>query len=378
MPLILAAGAAVFLILQISSLRSARSEPSQSIGSGGSANLTYQTSHDDTVLEQIRELRKEVASLRGRQEHLQHEAQERHTRERQRGSEVKQGSKEEAGEGKPVRTPKLSHRVSRGDLVPGKHYLADYDIWSIKPATPDYNYPPKPAFHYPEDLPNFPDDVSWVQVSNQPKVYYFPTFITAAQADAIIVEASKRLSRSTVGDAGQSRVSDERTSEGCWMDDTVPAVKVLRDQIQRVTGWSRSDFEMTQVLRYQKSQKYNQHVDYMDPQIYGDSPINRERAVTFFTWLEDMDEDAGGMTVLPMANGGPPAPGYGLTCDRGLRVRPRKGAAIAFYDQKPDKSLDPYSLHGACPVLHGIKWVVPQWLWTSGRWDKKAGLHSRN
>eukprot|EP01062_Namystynia_karyoxenos_P020881 TRINITY_DN17914_c0_g1_i1.p1 TRINITY_DN17914_c0_g1~~TRINITY_DN17914_c0_g1_i1.p1 ORF type:complete len:732 (+),score=183.54 TRINITY_DN17914_c0_g1_i1:89-2197(+) len=271
---------------------------------------------------------------------------------------------------------KLSHGIKPGDIVEGKHYVADYDIFHPRPAPPDYDYGPSPVFKYIPDVPNYPADIPWILVSHQPKVFYFPRLITHEEADAIIVEASKRLSRSTVGDAGQAKVSDERTSEGCWMDDRVPAVRVLRDRIQAVSGWKRSDFEMTQVLRYKHAQRYNQHVDYIDPNLFGDQPIPRQRAATFFTWLEDMAPEDGGETVLPMANSGPPAPGYGLTCDRGLRVRPRKGAAILFYDQKPDLTLDPYSLHGACPVVRGTKWVVPQWLWTSGLWDKAHGFRS--
>eukprot|EP01062_Namystynia_karyoxenos_P001617 TRINITY_DN10552_c0_g1_i1.p1 TRINITY_DN10552_c0_g1~~TRINITY_DN10552_c0_g1_i1.p1 ORF type:complete len:385 (+),score=95.03 TRINITY_DN10552_c0_g1_i1:72-1226(+) len=279
----------------------------------------------------------------------------------------------------------VASRPGNDDIMIGKylmrrhqHYEATYDLRHLKPPPPGYEYPENPPFLYAPDVPTFPKDLPYLLVSNQPKAFYFPGLLSAAEADAIIAEGRKRMSRSQVGvDANrteQGKVSDERTSDGCWLSESNPAAHVLRERIRRITGFDENHMELTQVLRYQRNQKYNQHVDFIDPVWHQDGmEIDSQRAATFLVSLVDLPPESGGETVLPMANSGPEAPGYGLTCERGLRIRPRKGGGILLYDMHPNKRLDPYSLHGACPVISGEKWMAVQWLRVPGKWDKAHG-----
>ena len=115
--------------------------------------------------------------------------------------------------------------------------------------------------------------------------------------------------------------------------------------------------EELQVLRYDKSQKYDAHNDYFDPKMYG--PQGSNRAITVFLYLTDVE--AGGETQFPRADGKGPTWDF-ASCNRGLRVRPRKGQVALFYDMKPTGELDPYSLHGGCPVVKGQKWGGTLWL----------------
>ena len=48
----------------------------------------------------------------------------------------------------------------------------------------------------------------------------------------------------------------------------------------------------------------------------------------------------------------------------GLKVEPKLGSAVMFYNLRPDGGLEPFSLHGGCPVTSGVKWAVNQRLWT--------------
>eukprot|EP01065_Artemidia_motanka_P029308 TRINITY_DN35449_c0_g1_i1.p1 TRINITY_DN35449_c0_g1~~TRINITY_DN35449_c0_g1_i1.p1 ORF type:complete len:388 (+),score=115.00 TRINITY_DN35449_c0_g1_i1:52-1164(+) len=284
-----------------------------------------------------------------------------------------------------LREPKQSAgvvHISGGHrLVPHEDFEADYDLNFLKERPPEYQYPSSgpPPFLYPPDVPTFPSDMPYAVVSHQPTVYYFPEFITPELADAVVAEANTRLSRSQVGvdvnETEQGQVSDERTSDGCWLTERDTAAHQLREKVRAVTGFDTEHMELTQVLRYRHRQKYNQHVDFIDPEWHSEQlEINSQRAATLLVWLVDLPRGAGGETVLPMANGGPQAPGYGLTCGRGLRMKPRKGAAMLVYDMKPDKAMDPYSLHGACPVTRGTKYIAVQWLRVDGKWDKAHGL----
>ena len=48
-----------------------------------------------------------------------------------------------------------------------------------------------------------------------------------------------------------------------------------------------------------------------------------------------------------------------------MAARPKKGDALLFYSLKPDgKTADMFSLHSACPVTKGTKWVAIKWIHT--------------
>ena len=266
---------------------------------------------------------------------------------------------------------------ARKNLQPpreGVDYLADYDILHPKPAPPDYEYPANPAFLYPEEVrKNGGPDVPFFRVSNQPRAYYFPRFLSDLEADNIVEEATKRLERSgVVPTKGKNATGYDnvRTSFGCWLDNSHKSVENVRRRILAVTGFNTSQTEKLQVLRYEIGAKYESHLDYYSAhgarnQTEADEMWARKwnknwnRAATFFLYLHDTEE--GGETTLPRANGGP-SPQSMRDCTKGLRILPRKGAAVLFYDMKPNKEQDPYSLHGGCPVVKGTKWAAPQWL----------------
>ena len=53
------------------------------------------------------------------------------------------------------------------------------------------------------------------------------------------------------------------------------------------------------------------------------------------------DNLGGGGTVFPLL---------------GVGVRPRKGSVLFWYSLSHDGRRDGLSLHGGCPVVHGVKW----------------------
>ena len=56
-----------------------------------------------------------------------------------------------------------------------------------------------------------------------------------------------------------------------------------------------------------------------------------------------------------------------------LRIKPRKGAALLFYNYGPDGVLDMASPHMSCPVIKGDKWIGQFWL-LNGPLDEATGL----
>jgi len=165
------------------------------------------------------------------------------------------------------------------------------------------------------------------------------------------------------------------------------------------------DFEaadLFQVLRYDASgdgpleggrgEWYKPHVDYFqahDGYIEQDliQKNGTNRFATLFMYLSDVEE--GGHTVFPLStshagytgerlvrNGTSDTPGSidvddALYCcnttSSALRSMPKKGNAVLFYSQTPLGALDPFSLHGGCPVVKGVKWAGNIWIWNRRR-----------
>ncbi|KAJ9471473.1 putative prolyl 4-hydroxylase 9 [Diplonema papillatum] len=249
-------------------------------------------------------------------------------------------------------TPALS-RAKEGQV------RTDYDIASINAsAVPrGYEYPATPAYRYPPTL-----DRLFATVSTQPRVLFFPQILTEDEIDEILRQASSRLQRSQValtkdklGKSGASATQEARTSHSTWVN-LDGKLDGLNKRLSTIVGTTWH--EPLNVLRYEIGQHYDSHHDYFDPKYYG-SQVNN-RMATFFLYMSDTEE--GGATTIPRANNGKHPVNYKeAACHQGIQVFPRRGAGVLFYDMRPDKSLDPLSLHGACDVEKGTKWGGPVW-----------------
>ncbi|KAJ9463367.1 putative prolyl 4-hydroxylase 9 [Diplonema papillatum] len=214
-----------------------------------------------------------------------------------------------------------------------------------------------PALRYPEE-----NEKLFVTLSLKPRVLYFPRLLTDDECDLLVAIATKQLFKSKVANrqqtaANRNKLSSARTSKGSWID--LPQsgpLGIIRERLTHIV--SSQWHENLQVLKYDVGQHYDAHTDYFDPSLYGDQYSNR--ALTFFLYLNTVP--AGGETTFPRAGGlRMPVDMHSGACSSGLRVRPTKGAAVLFYNMRPDFSLDQYALHGGCDVAEGEKWAAPLW-----------------
>merc|ERR1719204_448733 len=44
-----------------------------------------------------------------------------------------------------------------------------------------------------------------------------------------------------------------------------------------------------------------------------------------------------------------------------LRVRPKRGRAVLFFNHDPAGGVDRMSMHAGCPVVRGVKWIAQRW-----------------
>lgn len=165
----------------------------------------------------------------------------------------------------------------------------------------------------------------------------------------------------------------------------------------------QSQVEGLQTLRYNLTTAYTPHLDYFETlgrPSYDSTGLGSNRFATILLYLNDLEPQDGGETVFvaaapigqtreeqpdldtvirelreesgSMANQALLEPGsweekLAAKCRIRLTVRPRRGRAILFYSQLPDGQYDPYSNHGACPVLQGSKCAANLWIWSGPR-----------
>ncbi|GAB6023810.1 hypothetical protein CHUAL_008556 [Chamberlinius hualienensis] len=174
--------------------------------------------------------------------------------------------------------------------------------------------------------------------------------------------ATPNLQRSTVvGTQGNWRVvSDTRTSQNTWLYmQTVQQHEMLMKLYKRlniITGLKADDeqsAEALQVANYGVGGHYVPHYDYLFQltpldELVGADPndlIMGDRMATLMFYLSDVSR--GGATAFPKM---------------GAAVWPKKGSAAFWFNLKQNGHGDSMTLHGACPVLHGSKWVANKWI----------------
>uniref|UniRef100_A0A7S2P0I7 Procollagen-proline 4-dioxygenase n=1 Tax=Leptocylindrus danicus TaxID=163516 RepID=A0A7S2P0I7_9STRA len=196
-------------------------------------------------------------------------------------------------------------------------------------------------------------DDSNVQLGG-PWVVTFDNFLTDAEADRMIeLGYTEGYKRST--DVGgrkfdgtyDKKVSSTRTSENAWCMSKCekdPTSIELLDRIGNVTNIYASHTENFQILKYEESQRYAQHHDYIG---HHDSLPCGPRVLTFFLYLSDVEE--GGGTRFNKLN---------------IDVVPKKGRALLWpsvINDQPNRP-DYRTHHEALPVIKGTKFAANAWL----------------
>ncbi|XP_076316484.1 prolyl 4-hydroxylase subunit alpha-1-like [Tachypleus tridentatus] len=201
--------------------------------------------------------------------------------------------------------------------------------------------------------------------SLDPYIVQFHDLMTSQEADTFQEVATPMLIRSRV--QGQNNLEDEvstvRTSKTAWLTSKDhPIVDRISRRVQYVTGLStdvnNGHCETVQTSNYGVGGHYEPHYDYL---YFGKTEEQRkfippnelevgDRIATLMFYLTDVTR--GGATVFPKV---------------GASVWPSKGSAAFWYNLKKNGSENSLTLHGACPVLYGRKWVANYWIREKGQ-----------
>ncbi|CAB1105756.1 unnamed protein product [Ectocarpus sp. CCAP 1310/34] len=237
-------------------------------------------------------------------------------------------------------------------------------------------------------------------LSHSPRVFSLYNFMDMEEADNIIEDAlgmtqeAYRLKRSSTGTKGNA-ISKTRTSDNAFVTHTKTAQALKRRifQLLGIEEYHETWADGLQVLRYNESQAYVAHFDYLESaegHDFKSEGLGTNRFATVVLYFNDVRE--GGETVFTHAPGidhhlvpdtkvpvrevlenlDLPRGGWEekllLQCRRHMVVAPKRGQAVLFYNQHPDGRKDLSSEHGACPVIEGQKWAANLWVWNGPRY----------
>ncbi|KAM7534680.1 hypothetical protein Aperf_G00000113092 [Anoplocephala perfoliata] len=164
-----------------------------------------------------------------------------------------------------------------------------------------------------------------------PPVLLFHDFVTQNEADQIIELAKPKLKRALVRNTGRGKVASFRVAKSVFFEDDLNNLtKRINRRIRMATGLNLEHGEELQVANYGLGGYYAPHYDY---------------------WRLTQVELGGG-TAFPKI---------------GLVVKPVARSMVFWFNLFHNGDGDLRSLHGACPVLSGNKWVMNKWIRSAGQ-----------
>jgi len=189
-----------------------------------------------------------------------------------------------------------------------------------------------------------------------PWVITLDDFLSPAECDRLIelgheigYERSQGQGKKLFDGSYESFENPTRTSTTAWCtddchEDLVPVA--IQQRIANLTRIPDDNSEYMQLLRYQETQFYKLHHDFIPAQL--EKPQGA-RILTVFLYLGDVD--AGGGTNFPLLYGN-------------LTVEPKRGRAVIWpsvLNSSPSQ-VDPRTIHQALAVEAGVKYSVNSWL----------------
>jgi prolyl 4-hydroxylase len=207
-----------------------------------------------------------------------------------------------------------------------------------------------------------------------PVVFLAENVINPEEANGITSTAEPRMEKSVVKlkDQDIGKASTEwRTSSTVFLPQTQGVFLNVSKRVAALTRVPREHQERgLQVLRYDAGEYYVSHHDFFDPKDYKKDQhvlglIDHGKRNRFVTALYYMSDAAGGHTIFPRADG-LPMPRTFADCEQGLKVYPKLGSLVIFYNLLASGNPDFMALHGACPPRDGTtKWAANNWIWNA-------------
>lgn len=194
------------------------------------------------------------------------------------------------------------------------------------------------------------NDREVIELVADPQLLLVPGFLQTNEAEQLINIAKPLLQRSKVGVA-QGQIAEHRTSYSASLPKEHPVVKKIILRAAVMLGVPPCYIEPPQVVHYQKGQEFKYHHDAFPAETIKN--LREQRYVTFFVYLNDLNEDQGGKTDFPKLS---------------ISVKPKKDMAVVWWDCDCYGHLDERTLHAGLPVEYGEKWGLNIWVHFGAVW----------
>ncbi|EDV21671.1 uncharacterized protein TRIADDRAFT_59908 [Trichoplax adhaerens] len=193
------------------------------------------------------------------------------------------------------------------------------------------------------------------EMSRDPLIILYHNLTSNAEMESLKALAAKQLQPAGVY---HTTSADNRNLEGYTriakmafiLDEESAVASAITQRLQDVTGLNMNFSEPLQVINYGIAGQYTPHYDTFPAKSGDRSHPSHDRLATAILYLSDVER--GGATVFTNIN---------------VRVLPRKGNVIIWYNYLPDGNLHPGTLHAGCPVLVGSKWIANKWIQSKGQ-----------
>jgi prolyl 4-hydroxylase len=168
------------------------------------------------------------------------------------------------------------------------------------------------------------------------------------------------FNRSTILKQGKLIHSPDRTSQTAiltsngltavkngnkWMVHSDAVIDNVYRRVCFLVGCLPEQIEGLMLVKYEEGEYFHEHWDFFEEEELPDR-VGGQRIATFWVWLNDLEEDAGGETCFPQV---------------GLQCSPDKGAALFWWNQRGSELLSS-TLHAGNPVKKGVKWGLNIWV----------------
>ncbi|XP_054155011.1 prolyl 4-hydroxylase subunit alpha-1-like [Oppia nitens] len=187
------------------------------------------------------------------------------------------------------------------------------------------------------------------QLYDKPEIVVFHDIISDREIDLMKQLASRQMARLMIFSNSKLDIYGGRLAEGSWLDDfDHEVVDRFSRRIGAVTGVNMYDAEPYNVIKYGVGGYYVNHYDVsvFRPVTVEQYGLPYDRIATWITYLSDVQ--ASGATVFPRLD---------------VRVEPRKGSAVFWFNLKSSGLVDWDTQHSGCPVLAGPpKWIATKWI----------------
>lgn len=184
-----------------------------------------------------------------------------------------------------------------------------------------------------------------------PQATTFQQLIPESWCHYVMGLAAPRLKRATVNDIARGAIVHEmRTnSTTCFpAADSDPLLQLINHRVAQACGLPLAHQEVIAVLHYRPGQTYEDHFDFIDPEVprfREELAIRGQRVATALIYLSAGYE--GGETDFPLL---------------GWRHKGRPGDALVFCNATDSGEPDRRTLHAGRAPTSGEKWLLSKWV----------------